>query len=124
MKKRIFAPVLTKNEIMQFCEVTANTDIQVNQYGLAEPVGGEIIAPRLLDVVVTPVVAFDNAGHRVGMGGGYFDRTFSFLKGRKHLFHPKLIGIAFACQKVDKITPNRWDIPLFATVSETSPKIS
>ena len=124
MKKRIFAPVLKKNDVMQFCELTADTDIRTNQYGLAEPLGGEIIAPRVLDVVITPVVAFDDAGHRVGMGGGYFDRTFSFLKGRKHLFHPKLIGVAFACQQVDEITPNPWDIRLFDTICETGREIS
>ena len=124
MKKRIFAPVLEKNDVMQFCELTTDTDVRTNQYGLAEPVNGEIIAPRVLDIVITPVVAFDDAGHRVGMGGGYFDRTFSFLQGRKHLFHPKLIGVAFDCQKVEEIVPNPWDIRLYDTISETSQDIS
>jgi 5-formyltetrahydrofolate cyclo-ligase len=118
MKKRIFAPVLKKNDRMQFCELTADTSIQVNQFGLAEPVSDKIISPRMLDIVITPVVAFDDTGHRVGMGGGYFDRTFSFLRGRKHLFHPKLVGVAFACQKVERISPNPWDIPLFDTINE------
>lgn len=120
MKKRVFAPVLEKNDVLQFCELTADTDVLVNQYGIAEPLDGETVAPRMLDIVITPVVAYDNAGHRVGMGGGYFDRTFSFLRGRKHFFHPKLIGVAFACQEVEEITPNPWDIPLFATVSDTN----
>lgn len=124
MKKRIFAPVLKKNDVMQFCELTADTDIRTNQYGLAEPLNGEIIAPRKLDVVITPVVAFDDDGHRVGMGGGYFDRTFSFLQGRKYLFHPKLIGVAFACQEAEEIAPNPWDVRLFDTISETSQDIS
>jgi len=118
MKKRIFAPVLKKNGSMQFCELTTDTSIRVNQLGIAEPISDEIISPRMLDIVITPVVAFDDTGHRVGMGGGYFDRTFSFLRGRKHLFHPKLIGVAFACQKVEKISPNPWDIPLFDTINE------
>ena len=118
MKKRIFAPVLKKNGFMQFCELTADTSIQVNQLGIAEPVSDKIISPRMLDIVITPVVAFDDIGHRVGMGGGYFDRTFSFLRGRKHLFHPKLIGVAFACQKVERISPNPWDIPLFDTIND------
>lgn len=124
MKKRIFAPVLEKNGFMRFCELTVNTDVQVNQFGLAEPVTGKNIAPRILDIVITPVVAFDHTGHRVGMGGGYFDRTFSFLRGRRFLFHPKLIGVAFACQKVEEFTPNPWDIPLFDTISDASQDIS
>jgi len=120
MKKRVFAPVLKKNAVMQFCELTADTVFLVNQYGIAEPLHGETIAPRMLDIVITPVVAYDNAGHRIGAGGGYFDRAFSFLRGRKHLFHPKLIGVAFACQEVEEITPNPLDIPLFATVNDTN----
>ena len=71
----------------------------------------------MLDVVITPLVAFDEYGHRIGMGGGYFDRTFSFLGNRQSWFHPKLVGLAFACQKVEKIQPNPWDIRLFCTIS-------
>jgi len=123
MKKRIFAPVLKKNDFMQFCELTTDTNIRVNHFGLAEPDSDRIIAPRSLDIVITPVVAFDDTGHRVGMGGGYFDRTFSFLRDRRFLFHPKLIGIAFACQRVEEIAPNPWDIPLFATISDAKQDI-
>lgn len=118
MKKRIFAPVLKKNNVMVFREMTANSSVKTNFYGLTEPVDGTIIQPHMLDVSITPVVAYDSAGHRIGMGGGYFDRAFSFLRDRKHPSDPKLVGIAFACQQVDKITPNPWDIPLFTTISE------
>jgi 5-formyltetrahydrofolate cyclo-ligase len=121
MKKRIFAPVLKKNDFMQFCELTTDTNIQVNQFGIAEPVSSKIIAPRMLDIVITPVVAYDNAGHRVGMGGGYFDRTFSFLRDRKYLFHPKLVGVAFVCQKAEQIAQNPWDIPLFDVIDDATP---
>jgi 5-formyltetrahydrofolate cyclo-ligase len=119
MKKRIFAPIVEKNFTMHFCEVTAKSKLVLNRYGLSEPEDGEIIAPRALDVVITPVVAFDDDGNRLGMGGGYFDRTFSFLKHRKFLFHPKLIGLAFSCQRVDKIAANPWDIRLFCVIDET-----
>ena len=119
MKKRIFAPIVEKNFTMHFCEVTAKSKLVFNRYGLSEPEDGEIIAPRALDVVITPVVAFDDDGNRLGMGGGYFDRTFSFLKHRKFLFHPKLIGLAFSCQRVDKIAANPWDIRLFCVIDET-----
>ena len=120
MKKRIFAPVVNKNSAMQFCEITAESELFLNPYGLSEPREGEFIAPRALDLVVTPVVAFDNDGNRIGMGGGYFDRTFSFLRHRKHLFHPKLVGVAFACQRVEKIAANPWDIRVFRVIDETS----
>ncbi len=120
MKKRIFAPVVEKNFVMRFCELTPESPLVLNHYGLPEPQDGNIIAPRALDLVITPVVAFDADGNRIGMCGGYFDRTFSFLSNRQFLFHPKLIGLAFACQRVEKITPNHWDIRVFCVVNETT----
>ena len=118
MKKRVFAPLIEKNLGMQFCELTAESMLVFNRYGLPEPQEGTIIAPRALDIVIAPVVAFDDDGNRVGMGGGYFDRTFSFLGKRRYLFHPKLIGLAFSCQRVEKIAPNPWDIPVFRVINE------
>ena len=118
MKKRIFAPIIKKNLTMEFCELSAESKLVFNQYGLPEPQDGEIIAPRALDLVITPVVAFDADGNRIGMGGGYFDRTFSFLGNRQYLFHPKLIGLAFSCQRVEKIAPNPWDIRVFRVIDE------
>ena len=92
-----------------------STNLLVKQYGIQVPEEGEFVNPRMLDIVLTPVVAFDLQNNRVGMGGGYFDRTFSFLKHRENWFHPKLIGLAFANQEVASIPPNLWDIPLFLT---------
>jgi 5-formyltetrahydrofolate cyclo-ligase len=119
MKKRVFAPVCEINFRMQFREVSPDTDLRRNRYGIFEPVSGETVTARMLDAVVTPVVAFDRHNHRIGMGGGYFDRTFSFLRHRNAWLHPKLVGVAFACQQVTEITPNPWDIPLFAIVTES-----
>jgi 5-formyltetrahydrofolate cyclo-ligase len=118
MKKRVFAPIIEKNFTMQFCELTADSKLLFGRHGLLEPQDGEIIVPRALDLVITPVVAFDDNGNRIGMGGGYFDRTFFFLANRQYLFHPKLIGLAFSCQRVDKIAPNPWDIRVFRVIDE------
>jgi len=120
MKKRVFAPVVEKNGDMTFREITAETALYKNNYGLYEPLDAKSIDPRMLDVVVTPLVAFVSHNQRIGMGGGYFDRTFSFLSNRSSYFHPKLIGVAFACQEVEEIPANPWDIRLFSVVSETT----
>lgn len=120
MKKRIFAPVVEKNGRMKFREITAESDLYKNHYGLYEPRSGETVTARMLDIVIAPLVAFDSHNHRIGMGGGYFDRTFSFLLHRNTFLHPKLIGVAFACQEVEKISPNPWDIRLFRVITETS----
>ncbi len=120
MKKRIFAPVVEKSGCMSFRQMTTETALYKSKFGLYEPRDGKSISPRKLDVVITPLVAFDSHKHRVGMGGGYFDRTFSFLSSRNAYVHPKLIGVAFACQEVEKIPANPWDIPLFTLITETT----
>jgi 5-formyltetrahydrofolate cyclo-ligase len=120
MKKRIFAPVITETCLMKFRELSAICDAQQNRFGIMEPVSGEFFSPSQLDIVLTPGVAFDDSGNRIGMGKGYFDRTFSFLATRNEFFRPKLIGLAFECQKVEKITANPWDIRVFCTFTEQS----
>ncbi len=116
--KRIYVPILRSNAEMLFCEIDPDTDLERNSFSVWEPVRGFIIEPRQLDLVITPTVAFDNNKNRIGMGGGYFDRCFSFLRHRKHWLRPKLLGIAFQCQEVEEIAPNPWDIPLYRIITE------
>ncbi len=118
-KKQIFVPVLISRKEMLFREIHPETTLQRNSFGLWEPQTGEIIQARNLDLVITPTVAFDESNNRIGMGGGYYDRHFSFLRYRKHWVSPKLIGVAFACQKIEKISPNVWDIPLYKLIDDT-----
>lgn len=120
MGKQVSAPVLRKNGSMRFCEFTADTGLSYNQYGLLEPQDGDFVDPHRLDIVITPLVAFDACRNRIGMGSGYFDRAFSFLRTRRNWFRPKLIGVAFDCQRVEKIAPNPWDIALFRVITESS----
>jgi len=118
--KRIFVPVLRKHGKMSFCEIDHGTPLICNRFGVWEPTEGALIQPRQLDIAIAPTVAFDENNNRIGMGGGYFDRCFAYLRLRRSWFRPKLIGVAFDCQKVEKISPNPWDIPLYRVFSETS----
>jgi 5-formyltetrahydrofolate cyclo-ligase len=118
-KKRIFAPVIDGRGEMTFRTLRPETTVIRNRFGIWEPETEFEIHPSDLDVVVTPLVAFDNACNRVGMGGGYFDRHFAFLRSRRSWLRPKLVGLAFDCQKVEEITPNRWDIRLSHVISES-----
>lgn len=118
-KKRIFAPVVGTQGLMSFHEMRPETTLTRNRFGLWEPQSDEIILPADIDMVVTPVVAFDEQRNRIGMGGGYFDRAFAFLRGRQCWLRPKLVGLAFECQKVEKILPNPWDIRLYRVFSES-----
>jgi 5-formyltetrahydrofolate cyclo-ligase len=119
-KKRIFAPVIDAERRMSFCRLRPDTTLIRNRFGLWEPINEVTIDARLLDVVVTPLVAFDDNYNRIGMGGGYFDTAFAFLGRRRSWLHPKLVGLAFDCQRLQKISPNPWDIRLSCVLTETS----
>jgi len=83
-----------------------------------EPSLGRAIDARRLDLVLTPLVAFDDQGMRIGVGRGYYDRCFRFLRSRKHWRRPKLVGVAYELQHVPPQTRHSWDIPLWGAVTE------
>jgi 5-formyltetrahydrofolate cyclo-ligase len=116
--KQVFAPVVGDRGAMEFRQLTPQTELRKNRYDLWEPQSDIAIAPRRLDLVITPVVAFDARRHRIGMGSGYFDRCFAFLRHNRKWQRPKLIGVAFECQRVEKIVPNTWDVRLYKLVTE------
>ena len=116
--KRIFIPVLRNRAEMVFCELLPDTELKRNNFDIWEPTRGFLIRPQQLELVITPTVAFDKSRHRIGMGGGYYDRCFSYLKHRKHWIRPKLLGVAFQCQEVEEISPNPWDIRLYRIITD------
>ncbi len=116
--KRVVAPVIRKNSRMVFSELSPSTALKHNDYGLLEPASNRIVVMRDINIVITPLAAFDRKGARVGMGGGYFDRHFSQLAFRRSYLQPRLVGVAFACQQVKQIPENPWDIALSACVTE------
>ncbi len=75
---------------------------------------GPTVPINALDLLVMPLVGFDAAGHRLGMGGGFYDRT---LAGRGRMRSPLRIGLAHHCQKVAELPANSWDIPLHGCVT-------
>jgi len=71
------------------------------------------------DAILMPVVGFDRHGNRLGMGAGYYDRALRHLRdGSRRWRRPRLVGLAFACQEVERIVPSAWDIPLDVVVTE------
>lgn len=117
--KRIFVPITRESGEMFFREIRPDTTLQRNAMSIWEPLSGDVVSPRNLQLVVTPTVAFDPLNNRIGMGGGYYDRSFSFLRHRRVWIKPKLVGVAFNCQKVEKISPNTWDVRLYRVFDET-----
>lgn len=116
--KRVFVPVLRGAAQMVFCEIEPDTELERDSFGIWAPVRGFLVEPGSLDVVVTPTVAFDAECNRIGMGSGYYDRCFAFLRNRRYWFRPKLIGVAYQCQEVEKISPKPWDIRLYRVVTD------
>jgi len=116
-RKEFFAPIISGGE-MHFARVGKRTRLETNSFGITEPNPPELIDPRALDLVLTPLVAFDSTGNRLGVGAGYYDRCFAFLRRRKTWLKPKLVGTAYALQRVDRMDPNPWDVPLWGAVTE------
>ncbi len=88
-----------------------------NRFHIPEPVRSPSRAAGLLDLVLVPLVAFDPTGARLGMGAGFYDRTFEhkqLLPGSG----PQLIGVAHQLQCVQHLPTDNWDIPLDTVVTE------
>jgi len=120
--KRVYLPVLHPilHNRLWFVPYTPRTQMIRNIYNIEEPklIPAQRRSAWALDLVLLPLVAFDAEGNRMGMGGGYYDRTFSFKSLRKGMKGPDLIGLAHEIQKVDKLPVEGWDIPLTAIVSD------
>jgi len=74
--------------------------------------------PHALDLILLPLVAFDKSGHRLGMGGGYYDRTLAFLAHRRLWRKPHLLGTAYQFQQLETLPTQPWDIPLDGIATE------
>ncbi len=117
-RKRLYVPVL-RGMTMSFAELEPSSVLRPNFFGIMEPKLGQKIDARKLDLVLTPLVAFDDRGVRVGVGRGYYDRCFRFLRHREHWRRPKLLGVAYELQLVPRLTPSSWDVPLWGVVTES-----
>ena len=91
-----------------------------NRFGIPEPSrrNRRLRLAWTLDLLLVPLVGFDTECHRLGMGGGYYDRTLSYLSHRDHWRRPRLIGLAHECQRVAALPVRPWDIPLDFVVTE------
>ena len=120
-KKTVLLPLYPPTgKSLFFAPYTLKTKLKVNQFGIPEPDTDPAhwVRARELSLILLPLVAFDDKGNRLGMGGGYYDRSLAFIKHRKQWHNPKLIGLAHELQKVDALSTEAWDIPLNMIATE------
>ena len=124
MKKHCYLPVLGPQcrPNLTFAPYYPGSSMLHIKFGIPEPVclSRQLLKPAGLDLVLTPLVAFDLHGNRLGMGGGYYDRSFSFRRHRKHWLAPRLVGVAHDFQQAAHVPHQDWDIPLSGIVTPTA----
>jgi len=104
-----YVPML-KGETLGFAAWSDSTPHTINRFGIVEPQVPEHdwISAVELDAVLVPLVAFDNDGQRMGMGGGFYDKTFA--QRRDSPAPPWLIGVAHSIQQVATVHADWWDV--------------
>ncbi|OHV09013.1 5-formyltetrahydrofolate cyclo-ligase [Kushneria phosphatilytica] len=120
----VYLPVLRPlvHNRLWFVELRQDTRLVSNRFGIAEPALQQSaqrhrrLPAWALDTILMPLVGFDARGNRLGMGGGFYDRTLAFTRHRST--RPTLIGLAHGCQQVDSLPAAEWDVPLDAVVSD------
>jgi 5-formyltetrahydrofolate cyclo-ligase len=115
-KKQVFYPRIDDQESAWFFEISSATEFRAGRFGIPEPV--PIKALTVADwqdnlIVFVPGVAFDLGGHRLGRGGGWYDRMLDGLKNRG-----VFVGLAFEFQVVDRLTTEAWDQKVHYVITE------
>lgn len=114
---RYCLPIL-HGEVLRFAPWRPGQALTSNRYGIPEPDldPADTLPAEAMSLVVAPLVGFDASGHRLGMGGGWYDRSFAFR--HRQAPPPWLVGVGFAAQQVAALTVEPWDIPVDAVCTE------
>ena len=112
----ISLPKIKKNFQMNFFKWSTCDPLNINSYGIPEPMSNKVIHP---DILLVPMVAYDKYLNRLGYGGGFYDRYIKKLKKKKNII---TIGLAYSFQKVKKIPVNEFDIKLDFIITEKTRK--
>lgn len=118
--KQVYLPNLDRQSL-RFSPYFREQKMRINKFRLPEPdvADDEMLAPAELDLVLAPLVVFDAQRNRIGMGGGFYDRSFEMRKDPA-VTTPVLIGVAHELQKVDRIEPEDWDVRLDMVVTDAA----
>ena len=109
---KVSLPIIKKDNQMNFCSWSRGDPLRVNKFGIPEPVSSKIFYP---DILLVPLVAYDNNLNRLGYGGGYYDRYIEKLEKTKKIIK---IGLAFSFQKISSIPIDQYDKRLDFIITE------
>jgi len=117
-------PVLHEDGRLRFAPWTAGGALVTNRHGIPEPDvdGDELLEPEQMSLVVVPLVGFDARCNRLGMGGGWYDRSFATRQSQPA--PPWLVGAAFTTQQLDLVETRAWDVTLDAVCCEDATHIA
>lgn len=122
--KCCYLPVLDSihRNRLWFAPYRPGSKMRLNRFGIPEPLCDkrELVRAQSLDLIMAPLVAFDKAGNRLGMGGGFYDRSLAFLLRRRYWHRPRLCGVAYAFQCVNRLPGEPWDVPLRTIITDSS----
>ncbi|WP_455232644.1 5-formyltetrahydrofolate cyclo-ligase [Geopseudomonas aromaticivorans] len=120
--KHIYLPLLAHwpRTHMVFQRLARGETLRRNRFRIPEPqpCPARQRRPWALDLLLLPLVGFDDGGGRLGMGGGFYDRALAYRLRHQNWQKPVLLGLAHACQQVDRLPLESWDVPLHATVTD------
>lgn len=113
--KQVFLPTLSDDKRLTFARWEKDAALITNRYNIPEPPADADTCPAsALDIIFLPLVGWDLHGNRLGMGGGYYDRTLAGVKG------PLLVGLAHARQQVEHLPQEHWDVVLDYIATDTA----
>ncbi len=115
-QKDCFLPVLDKiiRRRLFFAPFRPGQPLAENRFAIPEPLAlpQQRLRSGQLDLILLPLVGFDLAGNRIGMGGGFYDYTLAYRRQRRHGARPQLMGVAYQFQQLEAIPARPWDVPL------------
>ena len=109
---KVSLPIIKKDNQMNFCSWSRGDPLRVNKFGIPEPVSSKIFYP---DILLVPLVAYDNNLNRLGYGGGFYDRYIQKIEKIKKVIK---IGLAFSYQKLKSVPTNQYDKKLDFIITE------
>jgi 5-formyltetrahydrofolate cyclo-ligase len=117
---QVFVPVVADRRRRRLAFHELGKATRRGAFGIRIPKRGtRKLAARWFHLIVVPLVGVDAKGRRLGMGGGFYDRSLGFRRHRRHWRGPRVVGLGFDCQCVDSVSAESWDLAFDSIATES-----